>query len=367
MRVLVVCSDPGIPVHGPAGGSAHLRGVVRGLVANGHAVWVVARTGVDARGRVADPLTVDVAVPAQTATWPRRRTVSSRRLEAWRWTRLVARVARDVVPDVVWERAWVGPGADAGERAARRVGARHLLEVNAPLALERSDARPVSRLLRDERRRLRSADRVIAVSPWLMGWVRRLAPTASVRCVPNGSALVAPAVSREACREALGWTGPVALHHGTLRAWHGLTGASSGIRAVLDAFGTAGWRVVVVGDAPLDAPVLRHPALERLPHADPIALARLLHAADVGLAPYGDDAPPWLDPLKLADCAAVGLSVVGSVHPATRRCAAQVPLGAPQHWVEAAEQIRGDRGAHGRSWSGVCAEALAGWGGASSS
>ena len=322
----------------------------------GHRVTVVARSGVDGRGRVADPLLQEVVVPAATATWPRR---AGPRLESWRWGRLVARVARRVRPDLLWERAWAGPGADAGQRVARAVGAAHLLEVNAPLSLERSAARSVGRTLREVSRRTRRADRVVVVSPWLVEHVKRLAPSAEVVEVSNGSDLACPHAPREAIRESLGWDGPVAVHHGTLRAWHGWSGRS--VVRMLDRFSAAGWRVVVAGDAPEGAQVVDHPGLDRLPHADSEALARMLYAADVGLAPYPAAAPAWLDPLKLADCAAIGLPVVGSVHPATRRCAVQVPLHDPDAWVRAAESVRGQRTARPRPWSQVCTEALAGW------
>ncbi len=242
---------------------------------------------------------------------------------------------------------------------ARRLSARHLLEVNAPMALERSAALPVSDTLASEQARWTAADRVVAVSGWLTAHIRRLAPDAQVVHVPNGSSLDIPPASRDAVRESLGWYGPVAIHHGTLRAWHGLSAGD--VLDILDALGRAGWRVVVVGDAPAAAPVVRHPAVERLPHADPEALARLLYAADVGLAPYPPSAPPWLDPLKLADCRALGLPVVGSVHPATVSCAKQVPLHDPGAWVSAARELQGVRERTPRPWSVVCAEALEGW------
>ena len=70
MRVLVLSTDGGIPLYGPSGASAHLRGIARAFVARGDEVRVAVPRLADDRGAVDDPVDADVV------------TVEPRR---WRW------------------------------------------------------------------------------------------------------------------------------------------------------------------------------------------------------------------------------------------------------------------------------------------
>ncbi|HNH47949.1 MAG TPA: hypothetical protein PKY30_12970, partial [Myxococcota bacterium] len=127
-RPLLLCAAPGIPLLGPSGSSAHLRGVARAL----HATCVVARRE-DARGNHApdfDRPILESGVPG----WPSW----LRRYRDYRevWTaRRIARLAYRQNPSLVWERHSLY--SDAGWKLHAQ-GIPWILEVNAPLVEERS-------------------------------------------------------------------------------------------------------------------------------------------------------------------------------------------------------------------------------------
>lgn len=331
LRVLVCCGDPGVPVHGPSGASAHLRGVARGFAALGHRVTVAALRDHDARGRHDVPLGVE-AITGH-GRWPRGlRTVGLR----WDARRSVRRAVELGTPDLIWERSSLH--ADAGRTLARRLRIPHAVELNAPLALEAGRPGRQATVLA-------GADAVFAVSPWLVDWARGQGARRVVH-LPNGSDL-GPG-DRDATRDRLGLHGPVAVHHGSLRPRHGVRL----LGPVLDAMPDL--TLLLVGDGP----TLDHPRVLHHPSADPPVLADLLAASDVLLLPLAPDAPPWLDPLKLRDARAVGLPVVGSAHPATLGADVRLPVD-PARWVGAIRSLVGVRHAPvDRSWRVVCAEAL---------
>ncbi|MEZ4317067.1 MAG: glycosyltransferase family 4 protein [Myxococcota bacterium] len=321
-------------MYGPSGCSAHLRGVVRGLSALGHDVTVAALREHDARGRFGAPLGVPV-ITAPPRAWPQ----GLRSLGYARDLARLGRRARRARFDLVWERA--SARCDVGGGLARHAGVPHLLEVNAPLSLERGEDP-------GEGARLARADRVIAVSPWLGRWAESHGAR-EVRVVPNGTDVVA--VDRDAARRTLGLNGTILVHHGSLGAWHGLDHLPRILEAVPEV------RLVVVGEGDVPA----HPRVSVLPFQDAAQLAQVLCAADVAVVPTPDLAPPWLDPLKIHDCRAAGLPVVGSVHPATRLADRQVPLLDPSAWRRAVLELAGaPRHVRERPWSAVCDEALRG-------
>lgn len=325
VRILVVCGDPGVPIHGPSGASAHLRDVAEALAALGHRVSVAAICPHDHRGRYG----IHFDLPSVTVGLLRGPEGLRGAVATWQCRRLLRRALRSFGPvDLVYERASLH--GDAGVRLARHLGAAHWLEVNAPLDVE---ARRAGRLGWT----VRHTDQVLAVSPWMVDWARGLGAKRVVH-LPNASALRDPGLPKlEGC---------VAVHHGSLQAWHG----TSFLPRLLDAMPTL--RIRVVGPAPLPA----HARLEQLPWLEHDALAAALSPCHVGLLPYPDDAPPWLDPLKAADYRAVGLPVLGSLHTAARSADLQVDVGDLQGWVEGIERLASSPAAlPGPSWS----EALA--------
>lgn len=321
----MLCGDPGVPIHGPSGASAHLRGIARGLQDLGHEVLLAALLAHDARGRHDVPLGVP-SVTVGRPRWPE----GLRTFGEWVDGRRLARRARAPF-DLVYERYSLR--CDGGLRLARRLGVPHVLEVNAPLSVDRG-----RRGLEDTL--LRRTDRVVAVSAWIGDWARSRGAH-DVHVVPNGSSLVPPDV-------------PVApglrlVHHGSLRPWHGV----HLLPAVLDRLPEATLDVLG-GDAPA------HPRIRRWPHLDPAPLAAHLAGAHVGLVPYPPDAPPWFDPLKLHDYRAIGLPTVGSMHPAAASCDLRAPITEPDTWAVAIRSARElPRRPVARPWSQVAREALA--------
>ncbi len=257
--------DRGVPIDGRSGASAHLRGIAGGLRDEGHEVVVAGPNG---------------------AHWPRG-------LRTFGAGRERLRLLREAgACDLVWERhAWPYGTLVSG-----------LLEVNAPLAIERCEG---GRRAAVERAALRAAPRLIAVSRWLADWLVHDVgcEPARVRHVPNGT--TAARGDREAGRRRLGVSGPVLGFVGSMRRWHG----ADRIPALLDALGPE-WTGVAAGDGP--APPNDHPRLIRLGHVPEEELPDLIAAMDVAIAPYRTSAPPWFCPLKVLAYRARGVPVVAA-------------------------------------------------------
>ena len=351
---LVYCPDTGIALHGTSGASAHLRGVVQGLADTGWSPQVAVCKRISADQPQGTGPGVPVTwVPAQRARWlgPWREHALS-----WSSRALLRAAVRAHPPDLLWERYSLV--ADGGMRLGVTP---RVVELNAPLTLERSRygrIRDMRRACRLERRILQSADRVIAVSPWLAEWaVRQVGCHPSrVRWVLNGSC-IRPSNNRQATRERLGLTGLVLGFLGSLKPWHGL----ALLRAIAEALPQA--TLVVAGVGPGQVP--EHPRIRALGYVSPADCPHLLAACDVGLAPYAPDAPPWFCPLKIIDYLAAGLPVVAS---AVGVCAqlvgdrGEVVQGQGANlWAKAiTRQAGAGRLSRPRPWSAVITEALAG-------
>ena len=356
-RILLLSTAAGIPLLGPSGASAHLRGIARALQAVGDVTVAVPRLH-DHRGAVDDALDLPVvtAPPRRWGVVPRR---WRERGEVWDARRLVARaVAAHGVPDLVWERH--GLFSDAGLRLAARHGVPRVVELNAPLTLERArfeDLRDAVLAEVLEKASLRGADRVVAVSDWLAGWAVAAAGCAPERVVhvPNGVEDRGPG-DRSATRARLGLTGLVVGFLGTLKPWHGVERLPGILRALPDA------TALVVGDGPV--PVPDHPRIVAVGRVAPPALPDHLAAMDVGLAPYATDTPPWFCPLKVLEYSAAGLPVVagdaGDCRTLLAGSAGEV-LGTddPFAWADAIRrQAQAPRTPRLRTWHDVVAEAL---------
>lgn len=341
---LLLSAAPGVPVLGPSGASAHLRGIAGALRPEA----IVAARAQDHRGAhgVVDVPVIATGVPG----WPAW-------LDRWRdltevgAARRVARVATRLAPSLVWERhaLW----SDAGWKVHAATGCRWILEVNAPLVEERRRYETVRRLAWAqawERDVLRAAPEVIAVSRWLVDWLVGEVGCARVRHVPNG---VRPRTgAREATRAALGVQDRFVVGFlGSLKPWHGVERLPAILDALPDAVG------LLVGDGPVR---VRHPRLLAVGQVDEARAADLVAAMDVGLAPYGPDAPPWFCPLKVLAYRAQGTPVVGTDVGDTREL-----VGAGGSVVPVAELADACRAWRGRrctpwvrSWETVVAEAL---------
>ncbi len=322
MRILVWSGDPGVAPDGPTGAAEHLREWTAALRRAGH----------------------HATLSAARSAWPRGARTLGARFDAHR------RFSATPAVDLVWERFH-----EASAAAARRARAPRWVELNAPGDLERRwprEARPPA--LARARSLLRSAERVFAVSAWLAGWAVDVAGVepARVTWLPNGVPPHPPG-DRAATRARLGLARPTLVLVGSLHRWQG----AGFVPALLDAL--PGWEALVVGDGP-DAP-RPHPRLRRTGRVPSDSVPDLVAAADVGLAPYDPQGPPWYCPLKILRYRAEGLPVVAS---AVGDCAAlgahTLPDRDPAAWADAcAAALSRPRVPARRTWDDVVAQAFA--------
>lgn len=370
-NALVLCGAAGIPLYGPSGSSAHLRGVVRALVRRGYEVRVAVPRLHDDRGAVDDPVGDVRVITAEPRRWGLLPRSVRERGEAWDGRALLTRALADGwTPDLVWERYSLF--CDAGKRLSEgrvpgaRFRGRRVLEVNAPLSIERAR---YERVLNPtfaaglERAILRSADRIAAVSRWLVRWSTEEVGCAPERArwVPNGVEDLGPG-DRDATRARLGLDGLVLGFLGSMKPWHGV----ERIPWILKWLPRA--TALVVGDGPVELP--EHPRIRAVGRVPPSEVRHYVAAMDVGLAPYDADAPSWFCPLKIYEYMAQGVPVVaadiGDAHAIIAGTDGRV-VGTefPETWAEVIGQVYRDtkdtpRVRRVRTWDTVVAEALDG-------
>ena len=315
LRILYAAIDQTVP--GTLGGSVHVRAVAEGLAAMGNEVHALVT-----RGRTAWPAGPvrwrDVEAPGGR---PQFRLLAARE---------VTRITRAVEPDLVLERYHNFGGE--GMLAARAVGAKYVLEVNAPVVdypgspKSRVDRALIVQPMRRWRERLvRAADLIVSPSAQILpDWV----PADRVLEIEWGADTVRfnPAASGDVVwhRQQGGMT---AVFAGAFRAWHGAAQLVEAMR-LLRSRGVNDVQAVLIGDGPERAAVQESArgfdhviftgtvAHERMPTA--------LSAADVGVAPFDVDRHPPLrlgfywSPLKIFEYMASGLPVVAPALPRLR-------------------------------------------------
>jgi len=220
----------------------------------------------------------------------------------------LAAAGRAAGAELLYERHALGN--TAGVRAARRLGVPLLLEVNSPLARERSEHETLvfrRWAARSERAVLQRADRVLCVTRVLADIVCAAGvPRPRVCVVRNGVDLARyPAPQpRRASDVVIGFTG-------FFRPWHrieDLIDALAGGRLPADA------RLLLVGDGPSRAALERRAAERGVARRVRItgaveheAVPALVASMDVCVQPA---ATPWASPLKLPEYMAAGRAVV---------------------------------------------------------
>ena len=342
MRILYLCSDPGVPVFGQKGASVHVRELCRALGGLGHDVVVVAARAGSGTGE--GGIAVEEAPLSASAELVCRSVrsdpvgggpVAAReyraRLSASAVLERARRLCRSFAPDVIYERYSLF--GTAGRQLAEELRLPFVLEVNAPLTEEQAEHRGlVSREAAEaaEREILGAADRIVAVSPGLASWLaeeRGVSPD-RVTILPNG---VDPERFRprpdeaERVRAELDLDGrPVVGFLGTLKPWHDaetLLEAMAQLPPTLDA------RLLVVGDGPergtLEASAARLGIGARtawtgaVPHD---SVPAYLSAMDVAVVPYANARNFYFSPLKLFEYQAAARPVVAADVGELRHC-----------------------------------------------
>jgi len=163
VRIVYLRADRGIPLLGAKGASVHLRSLAAALARRGNGTILACRR-------------LDGDNPLPSAVSVER--LPSGKEEQPEW---IETLLRDAMADVLLERYSLDSGP--GLEAAGRVGARYVLEVNAPLVEEAACYRGLSETaacLARERSLIARSDRIIAVSSGigdigrLTGALRRL-------------------------------------------------------------------------------------------------------------------------------------------------------------------------------------------------
>jgi glycosyltransferase involved in cell wall biosynthesis len=333
MRIAYLCADFGIPIQGYKGASVHVRELVAALSSQGHEVQVFSPSQ-GAGNRLAVPLRVvtseglpDAAARLVHATVGRhhpRLDKETRELlyNLTLYRRLGAQL-RQWQPDVIYERYSLFNLA--GLNLARRLGVPHLLEVNAPLRLERARTKGIvlaGVAGRIERVLFGGSDTALVVSEALRRYVlEHSGGNARVVVQPNavdtGRFLATGPDLEVRARLELSPEAFVVGFAGSLKPWHG-------VDALLDAFAAVRSqeplaRLLVVGEGPEEQALRARAAAlglgpdvvfaGRVEHA---VMPRALAAMDVGVAPYLPAPDFYFSPLKLYEYMAVGLAVVAS-------------------------------------------------------
>lgn len=341
MRILYICADFGIPVLGFKGASVHIRELTDALIELGHEVTVItpnAGEGNSARARMLQvaaphlPPLVASALHRLGSPWGRGKQLE-REARELRYNitllRAAERLAADWRPELIYERyALFGL---SGGILAQRLNLPYLLEVNAPLRLERRRAQGLALdgLARwCEQRIFGAAGRLLCVSRVLADYImERGGRPDTLQIQPNAVdvAKFRPYDRNTALRAQLGFGDEhvVVGFVGSLKPWHGVEQL---VKALASARPRARClRLLIVGDGPA------RPAIERLiadsglagdarlvgnvAHAD---VPGYLAAMDVAAAPYVDAPDFYFSPLKVFEYMAAGRAVIAP-------CLGQIP------------------------------------------
>ena len=319
MKVCYLCQDLGISFGGVKGASAHVRGLVRALLALGHQVHILMAGDGDAPSPSAPGMQFQhLPIPGLVGDIAGSVPPRMARALGHLWTNVAVEGALEgtleaEAPDLVYER--YSPFGAAGGVVSRRLGVPHLLEVNAPLAWEGNRYRKQAlgeAALALERAAYEEAGHILVVSRELKDFlVAEGVPEARVTVVPNGvdGDLFTPfgsvpgGIRNGGC--VLGFVG-------SLREWHGVELMAEAFRALAP---DPRFHLLVVGDGPgagaVDALAGEFPdrvtRTGAVPHDE---IPAYLRAMDIALAPVPILDRYYYSPLKVLEYMATGRPVV---------------------------------------------------------
>lgn len=353
MKILYLCPDLGIPVLGRKGASVHVRELIAAFARTGHQVTLAAQTLLKSptdeparvRARVIH-VPSDLFVVSATQALKNfneqlgvanplpgelRRICYNETL----YRELKRRFLKHK-PNFIYERASLY--ATAGARLAAKFKVPHIVELNAPLAVEQAAYRATGfgeLAAEAERHTLTQADAVIVVSTELAKHVRKLGvPAKRIHVMPNG---VNPELflerdcvkdqsqsARIAKRAAAGASHTAALQAptlgfvGGLRPWHGVEVLPRLLARLSKRFPQV--RLVIAGDGQLRGDLEREFKRRKLTKQVTFTGALLhedvpgvIRQFDIALAPYPKhDHDFYFSPLKLFEYMACGVAVVAS-------------------------------------------------------
>lgn len=310
MRIAYVSADVGVPVFGTNGSSAHVRAVLRALLARGATVDLfAARLGGSPPDDLAGIRVVELPRAARDLPQVERERRAIRANDD-----LALALAENGPYALVYERhsLW----SSAGMAVARAAGIPGLLEVNAPLLEETARFRTLvdhRTAERQVRRAFADATALLAVSGGVADHLAGFAETRGrVHVVPNG---VDPGRFAPVHRER-NPADPFTIGFlGSLRPWHGLAGLFDATRRLVERGLPA--RLSIVGKGPEQAALEAQAAglgiASRIDWAGPVpeaAVPEALAAMDIAVAPYPALAGFYFSPLKLFEYMAAGLPIV---------------------------------------------------------
>lgn len=380
MKILYLCTDPGIPVLGRKGCSTHIRETIVALQELGHEVRLLCSNA------AGDPLAAQ-GLAIETVEPPRSRKLGfdlrhillDRRISA----RLEALI-HDWQPDAIYERYSLY--SRAGQRMAAKYKLPRLMELNAFLTKEQAQRIRCGWLARSvERSIIRKAPRVIVVSEPLRREVNELGLAFSaIAKMPMAVNLVKfnPAIDGSEVRRQHGLDDRFVIGYvGTLAGWHGIRLLYEMARE-LKSITAAPFSFLIVGGD--DRKLEEHRTLAReqglddvirfigsVPHED---VPRHLRAMDAAIIP---DTTYWSSPAKLFEYQASGIPVLAPEYPAilealdngvegliftprdirAMAAAAQKMMAEPAHRVLMGEAAR-RRAEREHSWSHNAAEII---------